>query len=74
MPVAEHNSKAKLCKEYKISASTLQTWLTYLKDNYATLAMDRNEPDYLSFEQYKPTNKTLTPLQLKVFKKHYGEA
>lgn len=70
---AEQNSKSELQQMYNRSEGCISGWCKFLKDNYLRLAEQRNDPDYLSFEQYKNDQKILTPLQVKVFKKHYGE-
>lgn len=70
---AEKNSKAELAQQYSISRSTLGEWLKYLADNWRDLMNKRHEPDYQAFEDYNPTQKILKPLQIKIFKKHYGE-
>lgn len=71
---AEKNSKAELQQQYNRSRPTINAWLKYLKENFKRLAIERNEPDYLCYEQYDTNQKILTPLQIQVFKKHYGEA
>lgn len=69
----EKTGKSDIEKAYNITPRTLRKWLKYLKDNYAKLAIDRNEPAYLAFEEYRPAQKLLTPKQLQVVKLHYGE-
>lgn len=71
---AEQNSKAELQNIYNRSRPTINAWLRFLKENYKRLAKERNDPDYLSFEQYETKQRILTPLQKKIFEKHYGEA
>lgn len=74
MPVkAEKNSKNELAGQYSISRNTLNRWLKYLFLNWCDLMNKRHEPDYQAFETYDTKQKLLTPLQIKIFKKHYGE-
>lgn len=70
---AEPNSKAALAKYYKCSRKTIQAWCHYMRDNYKKLAEERNDQRYLSWEQYKPDQRRLTPLQYQIFVVHYGE-
>lgn len=66
-------SKAALAVYYKCSPTTIRRWVNRIRDNYTVFAERFNNPDYLSFAEYKSTCKNLTPKQFNVFKKHYGE-
>lgn len=74
MPKIEVNTKSWLQQQYNISQRTLWRYLRYLCENYKRLAQERNEPSYLSFEEYNTHCHKLTPKQIEAFKKHYGEA
>lgn len=73
MAKAEPNSKAALQVYYKRTDKTIRAWCNFLHQNYKRLAEERADERYLSWEQYKPGQKFLTPLQYQIFIVHYGE-
>ena len=70
---SEHNSKGELASLYKVSRKTITVWLKVLQSGWREFMNTRQDPEYIAFETYKTEQKILTPLQIKVFKKHYGE-
>lgn len=73
MPKAEKNSLAALGVYYNRSKNTVRKWCLYISLNYKRLAEERKDERYLSWEQYEPGQKILTPLQYEIFIVHYGE-
>lgn len=73
MPKAEPNSKAALGVYYNRRPATISGWCKFLHENHKRLAEERKDDRYLSWEQYRPEQKILTPLQYQIFVVHYGE-
>lgn len=73
MPKAEKHSKAALGFYYNRVPKTIRDWCNYLHVNHKRLAEERKDDRYLSWEQYAPDQKKLTPLQYEIFVAHYGE-
>lgn len=73
MPKAVKNSKASLQAYYNRSRATISAWCKSMHDNYKRWAEERNDPRYLSWEQYNPDQQILTPLQYEIFVAHHGE-
>ena len=70
---AEPNSKGALGLYYGRTDKTIRQWCNFLHQNYKRLAEERKDDRYLSWEQYNPQQKILTPLQYEIFVVHYGE-